>query len=189
MGWSFALQFICCVIQYLMFPVMLSAWGIAKIRGQDRAWASRFTVIFLAWSALTCFLPRPSQLIAFGLRDRLMKDYGVQQIREFARDFDQLPPHNPYSSGPRKIYTRIDLPQTGLTQKYPFLAWMKFSPRSMGPSYVAEENGVVAVRWGGALWGHWGFSVALNRKILDPVNPAATILKVSDDIYFVREWD
>lgn len=31
MGWSFALQFICCVIQYLMFPVMLSAWGIAKI--------------------------------------------------------------------------------------------------------------------------------------------------------------
>ena len=188
-GFPITLQFISCIVEYLMFPMMLLAWVLAAIRNNDPSWTSRFMVVFLAWSALTCFLPRPSQLIASGLRDRIIKEYGVTKLRQFAHDFDQLPQIAAYDSSSRKIYMRTDLLRTGLAQKYPFLAWMKISPRNIGPSYIAEKNRVVDVRWGGALWGHWGFSVALDGKCLDPVIPAATILKVSDEVYFIREWD
>jgi hypothetical protein len=187
--WPFAILVVCFLVEYLMFPLMLLAWLIALVRKVERSWASRVMAIFLAWGVLTWFLPAPWKLLLFGLRDRMVRDFGVEKLRGFAHDFDQLPTRETdvvtLTSVSRKL-ERQDLPQTGLPQKYSFLAWMKVSRNESGPSYVDERNGIVEVRWGGPL-GHWGFSVSIGGTKIAPSQYTAQMLKIGDDIYFIRE--
>jgi hypothetical protein len=123
----------------------------------------------------------------YGMRDRMMRDYSLDDLRHLARDVDRIPRSPDLPGSTTKGWMRDELGETGLKKKYSFLMWPK-DPDIQGPSYIAETDGVVDVRWGGALIGHWGFSVAVNGKRIE-LDPGTKISRVSDDIFFVFEYD
>ncbi len=119
-----------------------------------------------------------------------MKDVGLGNLRRFARDIDKLPRVvGDNSQKTAKGYYSEDLAKIGLTEKYPFLTWLKAGSKYEGPSHIYEENDVVDVRWGGTLSGYWGFSVAVDGRKIVSSNKSDQILRVSDDIYFIYEGD
>jgi hypothetical protein len=125
----------------------------------------------LTLMGLKYIMPWPHDLILYGMRDGMLRNHKLDDMRHFARDFDQLP---------KKSYSNDDLAKTGLKEKYPFLAWCEF---------IAETDDVVHVYWGG-FENHWGFAVAVNGKRIDPQNlaPSAKIIRVSDDVFFQSDY-
>jgi hypothetical protein len=109
----------------------------------------------------------------------MLGNYNLDDMRHFARDFNQLP-RRPNAPASKKSYYNDDLAKTGLKEKYPFLAWCEF---------IVETNDVVHVYWGG-FENHWGFAVAVNGKRIDPQNlaPSAKIIRVSDDVFFNSDY-
>ena len=130
-------------------------------------------------------IPTSNELIIYGMRDRMMRDYSLNDLRRLAREIDQLPRFPNTLPGPTKIFMSEDVDKTGLKGKYSFLSWGK-GHGFEGPSAITESDGVVTVWWGGALRGHWGFSVAVNGKRAEP-DQDTKILRMSDDIFFVAE--
>jgi hypothetical protein len=141
----------------------------------------------LALMGLRGMLPPPI-LIMYGMRERMMRDYNLDDLRHLARDVDRIPRSPDFPGSTTKGFMREELGETGLMKKYSFLMWPKGVVGLEGPSYIAETDEVVDVRWGGALAGHWGFNVAVNGKRIEP-EPGAKISRVSDDIFFVFEYD
>ena len=132
-------------------------------------------------------IPRPHDMILYGMRDRLMREGGPEMLRNFAQDFDKLP-NIPENSGWLKMYLRKDIAQTDLAAKYPFLTWIRTPGMngSEGPSYISEYDDIVDVRWGGALYGHWGFSVAVKgQKIYPKDGYNVKTVEMGDDIFLV----
>jgi hypothetical protein len=135
----------------------------------------------------------------------MMRDYSLDDLRNFARDVDRLPyttnslgldqNANPTNSKPEKIFKGEDIDNTtGLKSRYSFLTWER-GYNSNGPSLVEENAGAVVVLWGGALAGHWGFGVAVNGGKLDFnggladwTEPGNQVLRVSDDIVFFTDY-
>jgi hypothetical protein len=122
------------------------------------------------------------------MRDRILRDYGLDTLRHFARDFDRLPAVPKNNFFPGKVYQNEDLANTGLKDKYPFIAWIKSNGHE-GPEGINEEDGVVRIIWGGRPY--WGFSVAINGAKINPSTGSnEKKIRVSDDIYLhVNEGD
>jgi hypothetical protein len=175
---------------FILLLVLIIIWIISLFRKKHRLWTTTMLTGLLVLNALEYIMPRPSDLIIYGMRNRMMHDCNLDTLRDFARDFDRLArlPNN--LPGSTKGYMNEDLTKTGLKEKYPFLNWLKGSGGFEGPSSIAETDGVVDVRWGGALAGRWGFSVAVNdKRINPPAESGIKFLRVSDDIYFIIEND
>jgi len=170
----------------LLLPALLIAWIISLFRKKHRLWTTAMLAGLLALIGFQLIVLHPSKLIIYGMRNRMMRDYSLDDLRRFARDIDQLPrpPNDHYGS--TKGFTMEDLDKTELKVKYPFLSWGK-GPGFEGPSFITESDGLVNVRWGGALAGHWGFSVVVNGGKANPSLLDAKILRVSDDIFFITE--
>jgi hypothetical protein len=171
----------------ILFPVLLIICIISLFKKKHRLWTTAMLVGFLALMGLILerAIPHPRILVMYGMRERIMRDYSLDDLRHLARDVDQLP-HSPNDPpGRDKGFMSEELDKTGLKGKYPFLSWGK-THSFEGPSYIAETDGVVDVRWGGIPSGHWGFSVSVNGKRAEP-EPGTKILRVSDDIFFAIE--
>jgi hypothetical protein len=132
-------------------------------------------------------IPSPTDLIIYGLRDRIMRDFTLDTLRQFAHDFDELPLLSTGLPGPVKTYMNEDLTKTKLKEQYSFLAWLKGPGGFEGPSYVSEVDGIVNVRWGGELGGHYGFSVGINGKKITSAESNVQFVRISDDIFLIRE--
>ena len=110
----------------------------------------------------------------------MMRNYNLEDMRHFARDFDRLP-RLPNTLEPFKLfYWNRDLDKTGLKEKYPFLSRCEA---------IVELNNRVDVSWGG-FEDHWGFIVAVNDKRIDPEHSEQgnKIIRVSDDILFQSDF-
>ena len=170
------------------FFVLLITWIISLFRKKHRLWTTAMLIGLLALIGLMFKLPPPQNMLAYSMRDRMMRDYSLDDLRRLARDVDQLPRSPDSRPGPTKIFMRDDLEKTGLKGKYPFLSLDKDKELGIeGPSYICEGDGVVAVRWGGTLVGHWGFTVSVNGGRVNPAESGTKILRVSDDIFFSVE--
>jgi len=176
--------FVCGVILFIQILVCISALFYKR----NRCMAVAVLVLLLGLNVVGAAGPYLDDLILYGLRDRILKDYGIEGIRHFAHDFDNLPSNSKYSrSLPNKMYRTDDVANTKLTETYPFLMSYE-SGGTRGPNFVDESDGIVGVLWGERPL--WGFYVSVNGKAINsPEALDAKVLRVSDDIYFVMYSD
>jgi len=178
------MRLVCGIIIFFQMLVCI----LALFYKRDGCLAVVVLVLLLGLNVVNDAVPYPDDLIIYGLRDRIMKDYGIESLRRFARDVDKLPPNLKYTEFlPNKIYRAEDVANTKLTDTYPFLKWYE-SADLKAPNFLSEWDGIVGVSWGGRP--HWGFYVSVNGKAENPPQGLdAKVLRVSDDIYFVMESD
>jgi hypothetical protein len=177
-------------LNFLLLLVFTIIWLASIVKGKNNTWTSTTWVLLLilVLPEPLHLIPPPADMIIYGMRERLLRDYNEETLRSLARDFNRLPvlPDNPTS---RKIYLNRNLAQTDLPSKYSFLGWIS-RPGSSGPAYISERNDIVDVRWGGPLTGHWGFSVAVYGAKIDPPTGSSTkSIRISDDIYLITGED
>jgi hypothetical protein len=180
------------MVGFSLLFVQLFIWIFSLIRGNHRLWTTIMLISLFAFKWFEWFedkLPPTTNLIVYGMRDRILRDYSLDALRHFALDFDRLPVVP--NSLPGKVYRNEDLTNTGLKDKYPFIAWIKSNGHE-GPEGITEEDGMVHTTWGGRPY--WGFSVAINGANSAKINPSTGSnikkFRVSDDIYlYVNEGD
>jgi len=163
--------------------VLVVTWILALIRKRDRVWTTAMLFGNLLLMALLPILPSADEMVLYGLQERLSHEQNLDELRGFAKDFDQLPALSENDPG-TKLYVRDDLAKTDLSTRYSFLSWAN-GPGITGPAYVSESDGVVKVMWGAVDEGHWGFCVSTNGQKLDLSPRQDTPLRVSDDIIVV----
>lgn len=161
-------------------------WIVSLIQKQQRVWTTALLAGLFALWGLKYILPWPHDLILYGLRDGMLRNYKLDDMRHFAHDFDKLPilSKNSIPGLADKLYwNRLkddDLPKTGLKEKYKFLSECED---------VVEWTNIVCVEYGG-FENHWMFSIAVDGKRIDPphLDSRNTIIRVSDDIYFQSDY-
>ena len=180
------------MIGFSLVFIQLFVWISSLIRRINRLWTTIILIFLLAFKWFEAELPSASNLIVYGMRDRIRRDYSLDILRHFALDFDRLPKLQKQdvkygATESFKEYLNGDLANTGLKDKYPFIAWIKNNGRS-GPEIITEEDGVVSVGWGGRP--EWGFCVGVNGVKTLSTDSNVKSLRVSDDIYyFINEGD
>ena len=179
------------MVGFFLVFIQFFIWIFSLIRENHKLWITVILFSLLTFKWFEWFeskLPPPTNLIAYGLRDRILRDYSLDTLRHFALDFDRLPILPKNNVFPGKVYQNEDLANTGLKDKYPFIAWIKSNGHE-GPEGINEEDGVVRIIWGGRPY--WGFSVAINGAKINPSTGSnEKKFRVSDDIYLhVNEGD
>jgi hypothetical protein len=113
----------------------------------------------------------------------MLRNYGVANMRQFARDIHETP--TPTNLAP--VFGKIFMHQEDLNPlkahmggEYPFVAQCES---------ISEGDGVVYVDWGG-FENHWSFSVGINGKKIDisNINPRARHIRAADDIVFYSDY-
>jgi len=156
---------------------------------QYQLWGAGLSVGLLLFLCLELLLPASNQFLVYGLRDRLKQDYSLDDLRSFAREIHQMSLSGNNSHLDDGSLKKKESEEFDLKKKYPFLSWIK-TRYTEGPSFYNDIDGVVNVRWGGALVGHWGFSIADDGGKLDlPQRAGIKVLRLSDDIIVVSEPD
>ena len=173
----------------ILFLVALLTLLASLIRKKHRLWTTCTVLALVGFVALDLkVLPRRAPLVIYGLRDRMLRDYSLDDLRHFARDFHQNLPNvginhgdiSALSENQKKGYSELQ-------EKYPFMKWEIGGRNGAGPSIVEYGNGILYFDWGGPMAGHWGFSVSINGQKNDPAaraDPGSFILPQSKDIYF-----
>ena len=176
------LAFLGLVLIFVTFVI----WIVSLVRKRQQHLATTLLVSLFVLGGLKYVIPWPHDLIIYGLRAGMMQNYGLNEMRRFARDFDKLPkiPNNDVNGHMKLYWNRLkndDLPKTGLKQKYPFLANCE--------AVVEWDDNVVHVEWGG-FENHWGFSVSVDGKRIDRphLEPRNRIDRVSDDVFFTSDY-
>jgi hypothetical protein len=180
LGYSFIL--------FLLLPVplvsLVGIWIISAIRRKDWLWATGAILGVAALFGLRSIVPAPDNLAIRGLRDRIMRDYTLEDLRRFARDIDKQVHDVSLVDG---FVNELPADQAAtikaLRVKYPFMYWTKEGQFTFGPS-IFENDGVVDMDWGGALPGHWGVSISAHGEKNTPAPAHMPFIPVSDDIYF-----
>lgn len=186
---ALAYQDLLAFFGFIAFVYISIIWIISLFWKKHRLWTTGTMIGLLVLVGLGQLMPHSNDIIVYGLRDRLMHEQNLEDLRRFAQEIDRISRPRDNISGDTKSFMSEDLAKTGLKEKYPFLQWVK-GPVFNGPSYVDERDSVVAVRWGGALSGHWGFNIAVNGGKLDlPTEPYTKVLPLSDDIFVIYEPD
>jgi hypothetical protein len=170
---------------FFIFPCLLIIWIMGLVRAKHRRWRTILLGSLLIMFVVHYFLPSAHDRILLGFRDGMLHNYGPEEMRSFARDFDKLP-KNPGNDidGTVKIYrNRIkddDLAKTGLKERYKFLA---------NYGEVEQWTNIVYVEYGG-FDNHWGFLVSTDGKKIDPSDlySEGKKIRASDDIYFQSEY-
>jgi hypothetical protein len=174
----------------LIATILIITWVSSLIRRKCYWWTTAMVAGLLIVVTVEHFVPGARGLIVYGLRDRVMRDYSLDDLRRFSREVNQ----DGLLSGGRWI-NHGDA--SGLTdsekaayeelkQKYAFLRWMR-----TGASIINyQDNDVVNFEWGGALWGHWGCSITVDgKKNESEIENGTMVVPVSDDIYFYLSPD
>lgn len=155
---------------------------IAFFESRRIIWGLLIITCLLCCKWLEFGLFPPARAILYGLRCRIMHEYGAAILQRFATDFDQLPFLPDNRNPERKTYMREDLVETQLPGKYSFL-----KGNLGGPSFVSEAEGRVRVRWGAALTAHWGFDISVNGASLNPDPSLLTLLGQSSVLFVVGD--
>lgn len=163
---------------YVLFFIQVIVLIACMLRRSRVFWAASALVCVFALVGLKHALPRPGRLIIYGMQDRIVRDYGIDALRNFARDFDRLPNLKSYDFLlPEKVYRYEDIVSKGWLKKYPFLAWYS------GAKFISESGGTVSVIWGGRP--QWGFRVsAKGNNVVLPADTDTQFLRASSDVYF-----
>ena len=173
---------------FILFLAALITWGVSLFQRKQRLWTTAVLAGLLSLWMLEYIIPSPHDLILHGMRDGMLRNYSLDDIRHFARDFDHLPdiPNNTVNGLTKFYWNRRmddDLAKTKLKDKYPFLA---------NCEAVVESDNIVHVNWGG-FENHWGFSVAIDGKRIDP-NPRNfwssdyKTIRISDDVFLQSDY-
>ena len=173
-------QELLALLGFILFLILLIICIVSLIQKKQRLWTTAMLVGLLAFMGLKYMVPWPHDLILYGMRDGMMRNYNLDDIRHFARDFDRLPRLPNTLESFKLYYWNQDLEKTGLKEKYPFLAKCEA---------VVERDNRVEVSWGG-FENHWGFAVAANDRRIDPqgLGSMNKIIRVSDDIFFQSDY-
>jgi hypothetical protein len=163
--------------EFILFPILLIVWIVSLFQRQHRLWTTMMLGGILVFVGLKHILPWPDNLILYGMRDGMVRNYKLDGIRYFARDFDQLP-RLPNTLGVFKLfYWNRDLANTGLKEKYSFLARCEC---------ISEADNEVSVVWSR----YWRLIVAVDgKKRIDPqhLETSVKIIRVSDDVVFASD--
>jgi hypothetical protein len=175
----------------ILFLILIILFITSLFLKRHRVWLLVGLIIFwpivISTSFLTInFCDPGSSLVLRGLYDRIMHDYTLDDLRHFARDVDKAGilksgyiDHGDISHltpEQREAFTQ-------LRKKYSFMRWMDDGRFFNGPS-ISEDKDIIYVLWGGALEGHWGFSISANGSRNEPhPNFEIDTLRLSDDIY------
>ena len=187
-GWAVSYWIFGLPVLFLLLLTSLVTWICSLLKRKDRIW----TTGTLLLTGLLFQLPNvlhvsTVQMLLHGLVNHVTHDYTLNDLRHFARDMHNAIGDNYISHG---SLSDLNAQQAEDYKKlqviYPLTTWSMTAGE--GPS-IGERFGIMTVDWGGALSGHWGFSVALDGKHIDPPsipqNSIRTqIVRVSDDIYF-----
>ena len=108
---------------FLIFPCLLAFWILGAARRKHRRWRSILVGSLLLMFVGHYFLPGAHDRILLGFRDGMLHNYGPEEMRSFARDFDKLPkiPENDADGNTKFYWNRRkddDLSKTGLKEKY-----------------------------------------------------------------------
>ena len=170
------------IFAYLFFVVILSLFVKPRSRWPLYSLVAFWPSVILTWYCLG--LPGP--LIARGLRDRVVHDYTLDDLRRFAREVDQagLLKHGDWIKygGSLELTGQQKEAFARINKNYTFMH-MGEEARLVN---FGEDN-IVSFIWGGALPGHWGCVISLdgsNNHAHDDSSADTKILRVSDDIYF-----
>lgn len=168
--------------------VLTITWIISMIRKKDWLSTCKIMAGLVVFILLSLFLPASYKLIVYGMRDRLMRDYSLNDFRQFAQEVkSEL---NGVWINHDDTAELTDLQKAAydrIRKKYSFLLYMNRPRLPFESSIDGDSNseGTVGFYWGGALPGHWGCSIAVNgRRNTPPSNDRSYYLPVSDDIYF-----
>ena len=125
------------------------------------------------------FVSYPAQYgFAMGLKTRFAHSVGYDAMRDFAEAISTKPEGVVLDYQEANPHDRLDPERRAeLATRYPFLGW------GFGMGTVFLSDGVVALSWGSALAGHWGFRVSPSGPLTDP-EYNAIVIRVSDDIQF-----
>lgn len=186
-----------CDLMWLLFGV-ISFFGILSllifslVQKRHRLWmAYVLMVIFIPFFIPKAILPSPGDMMAYGLKNRIMHDYTLEDLRHFARDVNDAGILKGNGIDHGNISDLAD-PQKEtfeqLAKKYPFMHWMDDGQTFRGPS-IFDYGGQIWVEWGGPLIGHRGCSISIDGRRNNPDIEAGSdvievTLPVSDDIYF-----
>ena len=166
-------------------PLLLGTWSASFVLGRNRLWTTAMVASLAGFIGLKFVLPPSGCTTVYGNRDHVMKVATLEDLRHFTRDVHRDIPdinvfHGDFSglSGKQaEVYRKLQ-------DAYPFMKWSLGGRGRDGPS-VYERDGVLNVDWGGALPGHWGFSVAVDGGENVPYpDPDTRSLLMSNDIYF-----
>lgn len=179
------------VIVIFMLFILQALW--CELVKKKRFWSYIGLLVFWPVVLVTFWAGKASPeggLIAHGLRDRVMRDVPLEQLREFAKEVEAAglvkteDLVNPADTSALKHEQKVELVK--LVEKYPFMKWLNDGDRLLGPNLLDYGNpGIVNFEWAVQNRGHWGCSISVaGGKNEDIPFPDAKIYRVSDDIYF-----
>ena len=174
--------------EFLLFAA-LAIWIIARLvkRKPCRVHLITLAAFWPVLIALFRLLPPAPVLIVHGLRDRILHDYTLADLRAFGHDAEQAGLVGMLDGGTRDFTEEQHQAFDRLKTHYRFLTW--FSPNGRdGVASIYTNGGTLYIDWGGALIGHHGFSINTDGYRNDPApNRDVYDLRASDDIYFFFE--
>jgi hypothetical protein len=179
-------------VLFLLFIFPAIGTELAK---KGRAWSfigllGFWPVVLLTFFLVQTFAIPGGEVTMRGLRDRVMDDYSLDDLRHFAKDVNDgeiLKDEDLVSQSETSGLTdsqRAALAQ--LVSKYPLMHWLDDDEKWFGPSLLDYgQDNVVAFEWGGDNRGRWGCSISVDGSKNEPVyGSPMKVLRVSDDIYF-----
>ena len=181
------------LVKFGLFACLLFLVIVSFFQKQRSMWPLYSLIAFwpLVMLTQTILGPDDSQVLR-GLRDRVMHDYTLDDLRQFARDVNQsgiLKNGRWINHGDTSGLSESEKVTYGaLKQKYAFMHWLDDGRGLTGPSILNQgDDDIVNFEWGGALMGHWGCSISVNGAKNDPYPATFPVIRVSDDIYFFHD--
>ena len=194
---AFALsdRFFGVMAEFALFMLLIIPALWTEFAKKGRLWSyvgllGFWPVVIVTFLLIRVATPSGGELTMRGLRDRIMHDYTLDDLRRFAREVDEaglLKDEDLVNQADTSGFTpQLRYALTQLAEKYSFMRWLEDDEQWFGPSLLNHaQDGVVDFEWGGGNRGHWGCSISINGSKNEPVSgPPAKILRVSDDIYF-----
>jgi hypothetical protein len=177
---------------FLLF-VIPALW--TELARKQRLWSyvgllGFWPLVILTFYLVQTFAKPAGELIAQGLRDRVMRDVTLDELRHFAKEVNDAgflkveDLVNPLDISPLTSQQRDGFAKLGA--KYPFMHWLDDGDQLRGPSLLnCGQDDVVEFEWAVKNRGHWGCSISIDGAKSETIPfPDAKILRVSDDIYF-----
>ena len=194
---AFALsdRFFAIMAEFGLFLLLIIPALGTELAKKGRLWSyigllGFWPVVIGTFFVVQTFAKSGGELIAQGLRDRVMHELSLDDLRRFAKEVHQARLLHDQDLVSQADTTGLDPEQRyalgQLVTKYPFMHWLFDDDQWYGAALLDHgQDGVVDFQWGGGNRGHWGCSISIDGAKNEPLTgPPPKILRVSDDIYF-----
>jgi len=179
--WDFFNPFITAPSDLIFMLILGVIWVASLFARKNRTWTTVMLLSSIAVISSMFVLPPPGSLVVYGIRSRIMEHFSIDDLRHFARNVHEKRPNIDITENDSSI-RKQGADYEMLEQQYPFMKW---GVGGEGNPYITDRDGLLTVEWGGALPGHWGFSIRIDGRKNDPnPDPHTHVLRMSDDIYF-----